>query len=202
MKKERGILAIWLMFVLLLGVIIGIGFNYLSNAGVTETKEELANTAYREEEPKPEDIYKNVLPSIMTLDIETKDGRTVSRIAFLASKEGMAVTAWQVIKNARRVVARFSNGEEFDSSGLVDKDTKRNLALIRIKVFGRPMLVCDPAEPVAGSKAYFLVAKDSCFSISETTVEQIQVSDGAKVYYLSSPALPESTGGPFVEHQR
>ena len=44
MRKERGVLVIWLVFVLLLGVIVGIGFDYFSNARVAGEKPMPANS--------------------------------------------------------------------------------------------------------------------------------------------------------------
>ncbi|MFQ6069674.1 MAG: hypothetical protein ACE5LC_04020 [Candidatus Aminicenantales bacterium] len=111
----------------------------------------VARAAWWGEESTPEDVYMKALRSIMTLKVETKDNSSIIGTAFLAVEERIAVTAWQIVKDAQRVVARFPNGEEFHSSGLVDKDVKRNLALLRIKVFGRPMLTCDPSEPAVGS---------------------------------------------------
>ncbi|MDP8252937.1 MAG: hypothetical protein P9X27_00850 [Candidatus Kaelpia aquatica] len=145
-----------------------------------------------------EDKLKKTLPSVITLKIETKDSRTFNAMAFMAIENGVAVTSWQVVSNAKRVVARFPNGEEFESQGLIDKDLKRNLALIKVKIFGRPLLSCDPAEPAAGSKAYFWDMKDPNLNISETTIDRVEVAKGIKIYYLSSLLSRENTGGPLL----
>jgi len=145
------------------------------------------------------DELKKTLPSVITLKIETKDNRTVNAMAFLAIENGVAVTSWQAISNAKRVTARFPNGEEFGLPGLIDKDPKHNLALIKIKVFGRPLLSCNPAEPTAKSKAYLWDMKDSESNINETTIEKIEVSQGIKIYHLSSLLSAENTGGPLLD---
>jgi S1-C subfamily serine protease len=98
------------------------------------------------QEIKSEELYKKVLPSVMTLTVD-KQGTMYSGTAFLSIKDGLAVTAWHVVKGATRVTAKFATGEEFDVSGLVDKDEKRDVALVRVKVFGRPTLPALPAEP-------------------------------------------------------
>ena len=108
------------------------------------------------QEKKPEDLYKSVLPSVMTLNVDKRNGATNIGTAFLVSKEGLAITAWHVVSNAKRVIARFSSGEEFDVSGIVDKDERRDVALIRVKVFGKQTLSFTKTEPAVGSKVYVI----------------------------------------------
>jgi len=144
------------------------------------------------------DELKKTLPSIITLKIETKDSRTINAMAFLAIENGVAVTSWQKVNNAKKVTARFPNGEEFESLGLIDKDPKHNMALIKIKVFGRPLLSCNPAEPIAKSKAYVWDIKDLESNVNEITIDKIEISQGVKLYYLSSLLSTENTGGPLL----
>lgn len=67
-------------------------------------------------------IYKKVSPSVMTLQVVTKAGDKVQGTAFLAVKDGVAVTAWHVIRDAATVTAKFADGQEFEASGVVDRD--------------------------------------------------------------------------------
>jgi S1-C subfamily serine protease len=154
------------------------------------------------QELKSQDLYKKILPSVMTLHVETKEGSGVSGSGFLAIKDGVAVTAWHVVSSAKRVVAKFSSGEEFESSGLIDKDEKRDLALIRVKVFGRPQLAFASADPDVGAKAYAIGAPRGLdFTISEGLISQIRTIDGVKQYQFSCSASPGNSGGPIVDEK-
>jgi S1-C subfamily serine protease len=114
------------------------------------------------QEKKAEEVYKSILPSVMTLIVEKKDGSVVTGSAFLAIKDGLAITAWHVIQNGVRAIGRFASGEEFEVSGVVDKDEKRDTAIIRVKVFGRATLTLTAAQPDVGSRVYVIGArKDS-----------------------------------------
>ena len=104
------------------------------------------------QETIPAGVSPKILPSVAILNIQRADGKPAIGTAFLGVKDGMLVTALHIIRDAVRVTATFPNGEEFDCSGIIDKDERRNLALIRIKAFGRPMLKIDPAELAAGEK--------------------------------------------------
>src|SRR5687767_14703791 len=86
------------------------------------------------QQPDAAAVYKKVLPSVMTIKVKRADGSSSLGTGFLAYKDGLAVTCWHVVKGAVSATAKFSDGEEFDVSGLVDKDEKRDLAVIRVKV--------------------------------------------------------------------
>jgi S1-C subfamily serine protease len=151
------------------------------------------------QELKSEEIYKKVLPSVMTVSVEDRDGKLFMGTAFLIVRDGLAATAWHVVRNAKRVSVKFSDGEEFESSGIVDKDEKRDLAVIRIKTFGRPMLNMSTSDPSVGTKTYIVGApKGLEFSITEGLLSQIQTIDGVKQYQFSCAASSGNSGGPLV----
>lgn len=148
---------------------------------------------------RPDQIYEKVLPSIMTLNVIKSDGSRWVGSAFLSIDEGIGVTAYHVIKDAINVTAKFSNGEEFDVSGIIDKDEKRDIALIRIKLFGKPLLELEKVEPIIGIVAYVVGAPMGLeFSISNGLLSQIQNTEGVKVYQFSCPASKGNSGGPLI----
>lgn len=111
----------------------------------------------------------------------------------------MAVTAWHVVQDAKRVVAKFSTGEEFEVSGIVDKDEARDVAVIRVKVFGRPSLPTIATDPPIGAKAFVIGSpKGLDFSFSDGLVSQIQTLDGVKQYQFTCAASPGNSGGPLI----
>src|SRR5215218_7239200 len=67
-----------------------------------------------------EKIYENSLPSVLTLRVENKAGEKYVGSAFLAVKEGIAVTAWHVIFDAVKVTAKFADGASCELNGFVD----------------------------------------------------------------------------------
>lgn len=151
------------------------------------------------QELKSEEIYKKIVPSVMTLTVTTKDGGIITGTAYLAIRDGVAITAWHVLRNAKSVKAKFSSGEEFEVSGLIDKDEKRDVALIRVKVYGQPLLTFSPVDAPVGSKAYIVGApKGLEFSISDGIISQIQTIDGVNYYQFTCAASPGNSGGPLV----
>ena len=139
-----------------------------------------------------------ILPSVAILNIQRADGKPAIGTAFLGVKDGMLVTALHIIRDAVRVTATFPNGEEFDCSGIIDKDERRNLALIRIKAFGRPMLKIDPSELAAGEKLFCPVVKDGAFGVVETSVLESLIKGGIKFYHLAGEIPGGNSGSPII----
>jgi S1-C subfamily serine protease len=147
-----------------------------------------------------QEIYARSLPAIVTLESRNKDGSSSIGSAFLAIRDGVAVTAWHTVGDALEVIARFSSGEVFEVSGLIDKDERRDVALIRIKVFGRPLLSLSADEPAIGSRAYVIGAPRGLeYTISEGIVSQKQLVEGIEQYQFSCAASPGNSGGPLLD---
>ncbi len=147
----------------------------------------------------PADLYKKVLPSLMSLSVQKTDGNYVGT-AFLIEKKGIAATAWHVIAGARVATAKFSDGQEYDVSGVIDKDEKRDIAIIRVKIAGRPYLELSPAEPVIGTKAYAIGSPEGLdFSFSEGMVSQLRTLNDRRMIQFTSPVSHGSSGGPLLD---
>jgi hypothetical protein len=150
----------------------------------------------------PDVIYREILPSIVTLSVNKADGSTVSGSAFLAVDNKVAVTTLSLLENATGAVATFSSGEEFDVSGIIDKDEKRNLAIIRIKVFGGPLLDLTSTDPPIGSRAYLIGSPEGKdFTITDGLVSSTKIEGGVKSYQFTCPAGPGNAGGALVNDQ-
>jgi serine protease Do len=151
---------------------------------------------------KPEDIYQNLLPSVMTLHVKNVRGETYIGTAFLALEKNIAVTAWHVVSDATNVTATFSDDRVFNAAGLIDKDEQHDLALIRLDVADRPEARLSFARPLVGSRAYVIGApKGFEFSITDGLISQIQKIHGTDQYQVSCPISGGNSGGPVVNER-
>ncbi len=139
-----------------------------------------------------------ILPSVVTLTVQRSNGTTVAGTGFLGVKDGMLVAALHVLRDATKVTATFANGEEFDCAGIIDKDERRNVALVRIKAFGRPVLRISPGELAVGDKAFVPVVKDGPFGIVEASVAEVVIQSGVKFYRLTGAIPDGNNGSPLV----
>jgi len=143
------------------------------------------------------DVYKASAPSVMVLTVKAKDGNTYIGTGFVAFKDGLAVTAWHVVKDAVSVTAKFNDGQEFDVSGLVDSDPKRDMALVHVKEFGRKPLPLSETAPGIGDKAFVIGAPEGLdFTVSDGIISQIRQEDGVNFYQYTCPTSHGNSGGP------
>jgi S1-C subfamily serine protease len=150
-------------------------------------------------ELKPEQVYATVSPSIVALDVENVVGKHFVGNAFLAVGDRLAVTAWHVVHDARRVEARFPDNQRVAVAGVVDKNEQLDLALLQLEAGPRPWLTLVSGTPRIGSRVYVVGAPRGLdFSISEGLISQIRTLDGVRYYQLSCPISPGDSGGPVL----
>lgn len=152
---------------------------------------------------KPEVIYRRALPAVMTLKVENKQGERFVGSAFLALSDDAAVTAWHVIADARAVWATFADGQRINVIGCIDKDTERDLALIKLeRKVPRAKSVLSPKLERVGARAYVIGAPRGLdFSISDGLISQIRAVDGVEQYQVSCPISPGNSGGPILNNR-
>jgi S1-C subfamily serine protease len=148
---------------------------------------------------RPEEIYQQLLPSVVTLQVEDQAGAHYVGTGFLALSNTIAVTAWHVVADARKVTARFADNEFVDVLGVVDKDEKNDLALIRLAPSARPLVTLNIANAPVGSRAYVIGApKGYEFSVADGLISQMRKVDGISQYQVSCPISGGNSGGPLV----
>jgi len=148
---------------------------------------------------RPEEIYRQTLPSVMTLTVEAKGGTKFVGTAFLALREGLALTAWHLVRDAKNVTARFADGTELPVDGVTDWNEQKDIALLRLEVTDRPLInLASEAAPIGARACVVGAPRGFEFSISDGLVSQVQLIDGFHQYQVSCPISPGNSGGPVL----
>ena len=153
-------------------------------------------------EASPQKIYRKILPSVMTLEVENQLGHRFIGSAVMLTDD-TAITAWHVVNDARSVWAVFEDGTRVNVMGWVDRDPKHDLALIKLQkpLPGRRVTLSQELEEVA-ARAYVIGApKGYGFSISDGLVSQIRRMDGFAQYQISCPISAGNSGGPVLNER-
>lgn len=148
----------------------------------------------------PEKLYQKVLPSVMTLEVESQSGEKFIGSAVLALADDVALTAWHVVADARSVCAVFADGQRVKVIGCIQQDGLRDQALLKLekRMPRRQAAVCREMQPIA-ARAYVIGApKGYNFSISDGLISQIQIVNGFLQYQLSCPISPGNSGSPIL----
>lgn len=154
------------------------------------------------ETPPPEAIYQAILPTVMTLEVEQRNGEKTVGSAFVALREGRAITAWHLLRDAKVVTARFSDGEQRAVAGVLDWDEIKDVALVSVETGMRsPGRLCLTDPPV-GARAYAVgTPQGYSFTFTDGLISQVQMIDGFAQYQTSCPISPGSSGGPLLNAQ-
>ena len=151
---------------------------------------------------KPQEIYQRVLPSVLTLKVLNTQGERFTASAFLALREGVAITSWHSIHDARHVYALLADGTRVEVSGLIDRDEFHDLALIRVNVSNRSLALLSDATPDIGSRLFVIGApKGFGFSIADGLLSQMPIIDEFTQYQISCPLSTGNSGGPVVDER-
>jgi hypothetical protein len=151
----------------------------------------------------PEKLYQRVLPSVMTLEVESQSGEKFVGSAVLAMADDVAVTAWHVVANARTVWAVFADGQRMKVIGCIHQDALRDVALLKLerpRSHGQATL-CRELQAVAARIYVVGTPKGYAFSISDGLISQIQTVDGFREYQLSCPISPGNSGSPIFNQR-
>jgi len=155
-----------------------------------------------EETPSPEAIYQAILPTVMTLEVEQRNGERTVGSAFVALREGRAITAWHLLRDAKVVTARFSDGEQRAITGVLDWDEIKDVAVVSVETGARPPGRLCLTNPPVGARAYAVGAPQGySFTFTDGLISQVQMIDGFAQYQTSCPISPGSSGGPLLNAQ-
>lgn len=146
-----------------------------------------------------EQIYESTTPSVVTLNVERPHGASGIGTAFLAIRKNVAVTAWHVVKGAKDIKAKFSDGSEVQVKGVIDKNTDLDIAVIELECGDRKALPLAQGSPKVGSKAYVIGApKGMDFSISDGIISQTPLLGQIKLFQFTCPVSAGNSGGPLL----
>jgi hypothetical protein len=157
----------------------------------------------------PEEVIARVAPSVAVVLTGAGAGR-LSGVgsAVIVRSDGVLLTAYHVIKDAREVQVRLKTGEIYDRVELVAVDERRDVAAIRIPAANLPALAVAPFEDARVGEPVFVVSNPSGLTWSASAgvssavrpVEEVlPTKSGYRVLQFTAPVSPGSSGGPVVD---
>lgn len=155
-----------------------------------------------------EAVAAKVMPSVVLILTGEGAGR-LNKIGtgVIVQENGVLLTAYHLIKEAKEVQVRLKNGEVFDQVELLAVDERRDVAALRISAKSLPVLT--PAEAEVGARVYSVANPAGLtWSMADGLLSGIRLSDeassldkGYKLLQFSAPASVGSSGGALVDAQ-
>jgi S1-C subfamily serine protease len=174
----------------------------------------LAHPATGQAPPLPadlssEEVIARVAPSVAVILTGAGAGR-LSGVGsgVIVRSDGVLLTAYHVIKDAREVQVRLKTGEIYDRVELVAVDERRDVAALRIPAANSPALAIAPLEEARQGEHIYIVSNPSGLTWSASAgilsavrpvEEVVPTQSGHRVLQFTAPVSPGSSGGVVVD---
>ncbi|MFC1639219.1 S1C family serine protease [Gemmatimonadota bacterium] len=141
----------------------------------------------------------SVMDATVTINVVTPDGRSRGS-GFIATSDGVIVTAAHVIAGATSGFVKIATGEEYNITGVIVADARRDLALLRIAGFNLPTAEIGNSDEIEVGQRILTVGTPLGLeaTVSDGLVSAFRVEEGTRLVQISAPTSPGSSGGPVI----
>jgi hypothetical protein len=151
------------------------------------------------------DIYKMAGPSVVLIETYGDDGKVSgSGSGFLVSADGRILTNFHVIAHTKRATVRLANQDAYDAVHVLGVDKRRDIALLMIDAANLSYLRLGRSESAQIGDRLFTLGTPLGFlqnTLSEGLLSGVRQMDGFKLFQLSAPISPGSSGSPVFNAQ-
>lgn len=159
--------------------------------------------------PAQDEVSRRIAPAVAT--ILTRNGaegfKAVGSGVFVRS-DGVLLTAYNLVQNAREIQVRMSDGETYDHVEVVSKDERRNIAVLSVYAANTPFIgisVTDESAVGVEVRAVYntgggVVAEAGGLLSSISLADEIAgAGTGFRVLKFTAPVASEASGGILVD---
>lgn len=123
---------------------------------------------------------------------------------FVVDASGVVVTNLHVIQGAKALSVKMADGEVYDKVEIVDYDARRDIAVLKVKPYGRlPTVSLGDSDRVEIGEDAVAVGnpKGMEHTVSSGLISAMRQDEGYKLIQISVPISPGSSGGPLFDRQ-
>lgn len=149
-----------------------------------------------------------VLDAVVTILIESDGQAHAVGSGLIARGDGLILTAYHLVRDARNIQVRLRGGETFDRAALVASDERRDVAILRIPAAGLYSLSGAAVEEawVGASVAVVSAATGETGEAPSGFLTSVSIADdvpgagrGYRVLRFNAPVAPDAAGGILVD---
>lgn len=151
-----------------------------------------------------DDIFKLASPSVVAIETVGEDSNpTGAGSGFLVTADGRILTAFHVIEHSKHAKVTLANHDSYDPVFVLDVDRDKDIAFLKIKAVNLPYLKLGHSASVEVGNKLFALGNPLGFenTLSEGLLSGIRQAEGFKLFQLSAPISPGSSGGPILNSQ-
>jgi hypothetical protein len=153
-------------------------------------------------------ITKQAAPSIVLIKAGSAGQVTAQGTGVIIRADGILLTAYHVIKDAKQIQVTLKDGETYDRVEVLGVDERRDVAALRIALKNLPALVTRTVtDEHIGERVFTLSNPQGMnWTISEGLLSGVRLADdvpgagkGYKLLQFTAPSSPGSSGGALVD---
>jgi S1-C subfamily serine protease len=146
--------------------------------------------------PEWSEIVARTRPAVVV--IETDEALASG---FVVKPDGIIVTNYHVVANAKAMAVKFPSGEVYRNVYLLSSDPVDDLAFLKIEAVDLPTITLGNSNNVRLGDEVLLVGAPQGLeqTVSNGLISGIRLDDGVRVLQTSAAASPGSSGGPLLD---
>ena len=177
-----------------LRVLLALGF---VGAAAAATSGQAPDQARRYTVPE---LVKAMSPAVVYIgNVDASGEEATFGSGFVVDPSGVIVTNYHVIEGASALRVKMKDGEIYDRVDVLEYDTRRDLAVIKIRAFKPlPTLALAEGEVEVGEEAVAIGnPKGLEHTVSAGIISAFRQAEGYRLVQISVPISPGSSGGPL-----
>jgi len=148
------------------------------------------------------DILQKARPAVVKVIVNDAEGKPLSQgSGVIITADGIVLTAWHVIVEAKSVVVWLSTGKKVAVEGVVGGSEETDYALLKVARTRLPIVPMGDSDKIRqGDRVLTLGAPLGMeASASDGMVSAVrEFPDGRKLIQMTAPVSPGSSGGPVL----
>ena len=158
--------------------------------------------------PSSTDVITHVTDAtVLILSGEGAGRLSSTSTGVIVRPNGVILTAYHAIRNAKEVQVRLKTGDTYDQAVLIGVDERRDVAALKITATNLPTLPVGLGQDVAAGETVYVVSTSAGlpWSASKGVLAASRLADeipgagqGYRVLQFTAPVAGGSSGGPLV----
>ncbi|MBS1790374.1 MAG: trypsin-like peptidase domain-containing protein [Acidobacteria bacterium] len=153
-------------------------------------------------------VVKLVSPSVVLIKAGADGNVTAQGTGVVIREDGVILTAYHVVKNAKQIQVAMKDGETYDRVELLGADERRDVAALRIPLKGMQAITVRPVSDEQIGERVFAVSNPlgMNWTFSDGLLSGVRLADdvpgagkGYKLLQFTAPVSPGSSGGVLVD---
>ena len=144
------------------------------------------------------EVVENARAATVALRVTGPAG-TTSATGFIATHDGVIVTADHVVAHATAVDVQLATGEIFPARGMLHSDADVDLAVLKVEASDLPTVSLGNSDDLEiGHRVLLVRHPSSSDTVLDGMISSARLVRGRKLFRVSVPPLPDNAGAPVI----